>query len=131
MTTDPLRYLDPSRPRALRLACTDGDLGTIVPEVDAYASARRTGATVDELTDLEATEAIERAIDHRSLTVETVDAGRLLITTGDPRDVLLGILTPAGTLELYGGPTNDRLDKVIRLTDVDGDTVARAMELAR
>lgn len=49
-------------PRSLRLACLDGDLDEIIPEATAYAEARKTGATVETVTDAEALERIPARI---------------------------------------------------------------------
>lgn len=72
-------------PRTLRLACLDGDLSAIVPQETAYAEARRTGATVDEVTDAEALDVVSDALE---------TAGIEYAVDPDPALVRIRILGP-------------------------------------
>lgn len=85
-------------PRTLRLACLDGNLDEIIPEATAYDEARKTGATVETVTDAEALERISVALDDAGIAHEAdrshphrfriigpgVEAHELVLVTIDP-----------------------------------------------
>lgn len=100
-------------PRSLRLACLDGDLDEIIPEATAYAEARKTGATVETVTDAEALERISVALDdagiahtpdphhlHRfRITGPDVDEAELVLVTVDPTAFATLTVFPHGTYD--------------------------------
>lgn len=67
------------------MAVVDGDLSAIIPEETAYVEARRTGATVEEVTDAEALDVVSDALEL---------AGLEYAVDPDPAVVRIRILGP-------------------------------------